>query len=245
MKYSPSGKVLLLAATGWEASPLARSLGLRPTRPGQYEGRVRSRNVLLLQTGIGPEAAARALGQVSASRAPTGFSMAVSTGFAGALQPELRPGDLIADLPDPDCAAYPALAPAAAQAGLRLRLGRIAHSDTVLDRPEQKRALGAASQALAVDMETAALRSWAQAYGLPALGLRLILDRLEDGLPGAVPEDAKLFALLGYLSAHLLQFPLLARLGLRTRRLMPRYGLFLSDFLSSLNVSDAITSEAH
>ncbi|MDD5629704.1 MAG: 1-hydroxy-2-methyl-2-butenyl 4-diphosphate reductase [Elusimicrobia bacterium] len=152
--------VLVAAATRWESEPIRRAAGSRP--------------VTVLRTGMGPAAASAALAGLQARP-----GLVISAGFAGALQPDLRCGDLVAAelTPCPD--------PAAALRRLRpeVRFGAIAGSDRVLRLPAEKADLGRRTGALAVDMESAAVGGWARGRGLPALAVRVIFDELDRPLP--------------------------------------------------------------
>ena len=67
--------------------------------------------------------------------------------------------------------------------GQRFHFGRLLHTNIVLD-PETKRRLGIEHRAVACDMETAAVRRWAQPK-LPVIGVRAVLDELKDEVPDA------------------------------------------------------------
>ena len=219
---------MIAAATRWEAAPLVRRLRLKPATPNRFEGLVGNGSVVLLQTGVGPARVAVALGALKEQR----FSLILSTGYAGALQTDLRAGAVIADLPEAFDGA--ALRSAAASTGLDLRFGRIAHSDRELTRPDEKLALGKATGACAVDMETAALRDWARPFQIPVCAVRIISDAVDERLPGGFPADDSLGAQCSYALRHPLELPVLAVLAFRQWRAMPRYSLFLERYLSSL-----------
>ncbi|MBI5240852.1 MAG: phosphorylase [Elusimicrobia bacterium] len=157
--------VLVAAATRWESEPIRRAL---------------SRPALVLRTGLGPAAASAAL-----ARLETEPALVVSAGFAGALQPDLRCGDLVACQLTPCPQAAKALETSAVGLGVVPRFGRILHSDFVLTTPEQKREAGERSGALAVDMESSAIAAWARGRGLPALAVRVVFDELDRPLPAA------------------------------------------------------------
>ncbi len=220
--------ILIAAATRWEAAPLVRRLRLKPATPNRFEGPVGNGSVVLLQTGVGPARASEALSALKEQR----FSLILSTGYAGALQTDLRAGAVIADLPEAFDDA--ALRSAAASAGLDLRFGRITHSDRELTRPDEKLALGKETGACAVDMETAVLRDWARPLQIPVCAVRIISDAADEHLPSGFPADDNLSAQCAYALRHPLELPVLAVLAFRQWRSMPRYSLFLEKYLSSL-----------
>jgi 4-hydroxy-3-methylbut-2-enyl diphosphate reductase len=130
---------------------------------------LRGAGLPLVRTGMGPARAARA-----AARAPTGTPRLVA-GVAGGLDSRLRPGDLVvatevrggSEAPVPVPSA-PMLAGALRRAGLRVHLGPI------LTRPEITRLdAGDTGDALAVDMESAALAPGAE---LPFAVVRAVVD---------------------------------------------------------------------
>lgn len=218
--------IVVAAATPWESRPLARALGLRLERrdPASRRWSGRGGRLLLVETGMGPERAAAAMDL----RMPEAPSLVLSAGFAGSLSAELRPRDLVTDL---------SMAPAAMRAGapriaaaMRLRLhdGPLASSGRVLSSPGEKRLFGEETGAKAVDMESGALKAWAAARGCSFAAVRIVLDGVDERLPGSVPpEGAGGAGLLRYAASRWRELPLLARLGLRGRRAMAELGEFL------------------
>ena len=159
--------VVITAATRWEADPIRQAL--RGSRPA-----------LVLRTGMGAAAAAAALSRLDSEPA-----LVVSAGFAGALQGDLRCGDLVASQLTPCPTAAKALETAAVGLGLVPRFGRILHSDFVLTTPAQKQEAGVRTGALAVDMESSAVAAWARQRGLPAIAVRVVFDEMDRPLPAA------------------------------------------------------------
>lgn len=120
---------------------------------------------------------------------PAGTARAIlSFGIAGGLAPRLRPGELLVAAalqdgaerfrPDPDWTA-------ALQAATGARLGLLAASATLVASARAKRALYAATGALAVDMESGVLARHAARHGLPFAVLRAVADGAEEDLPRA------------------------------------------------------------
>ncbi len=215
--------LLLLAATRWEAVPLASRLGLTRAGTHHWSGRVAGRAVTLRQTAMGAERTAAAL----AGAAP---GLLISTGFAGALQSGLRTGELIAEelFPCPEAAA------ALRRSGFPMHFGRLAHSDRVLADPEDKLSLGRSTGALAVDMESSAVRAWAQARGTPALALRVILDEAAFAFPRDLPQSEDSLTLARYAAGHPADWPRLAGLWLRQRQASKALAFILQCLLETL-----------
>jgi adenosylhomocysteine nucleosidase len=208
--------VLVAAATRWEAEPIRKAL----------RGR---RSAAVLRTGMGPSAASAAL-----SRLETEPGLIVSAGFAGALQEDLRAGDLVAQQLTPCPSAAKALEKAAVGLGLVPRFGRILHADFVLATPEQKREAGARSGALAVDMESAAVAAWARQRGLPALALRVIFDERDRPLPRSSPSREDGLGLACWAALHPFSLPRLAALWPLQRRCAAVLSSVVKAFLEAL-----------
>lgn len=221
--------VLLTAATKWEAEPLARAFGLVPDGPARWTGAIAARPLVLLKPGMGAKKTADALAALS----PADFSLALSTGLCGALQPELRSGDLVADPGESELDLVTPLRETAKSLAFPFHFGRMLHTNIVL-QPAAKRALGAEHRAVACDMETAAVRRWAHGSGLSVIAARAVLDALDDALPAAAPESEEPAALARFALAHAPSLPGLIRVGWRSARAMKRLGLWLDAYLRAI-----------
>jgi hopanoid-associated phosphorylase len=110
----------------------------------------------------------------------------LSFGIAGGLDPALQPGDLVvatrvrgrqgAWRVDMGWAAALARATGA-------RLGVLAGAEAVAADPATKRALRIATDAIAVDLESAAAAAFAARHGLPFVALRAVADGAADTVP--------------------------------------------------------------
>ncbi len=153
--------------------------------------------IFFLKTGVGPKRAAAALQEALRVTAP---SQILVIGYAGALDPDLRLGDLVAvgralafSLDD----AFPAwervrldgefdlvngasLMESALSAGLRAYSGDALTSSYVLGDPAHKRLLHEKFHASIVDMETAALARVAQSAKVPLSCIRVVSDEAGD-----------------------------------------------------------------
>ncbi|MBI5629480.1 MAG: hypothetical protein HY921_01210 [Elusimicrobia bacterium] len=222
---------LLCAATAWEARPLAKSLGL-----GEAEGALRSgilaggAKATLLRTGMGPGRAAVSLEALKAED----FSMVLSVGLAGALQPGLKSGDLVADLQGCDLQILETMRAAAYARSAPIYFGRVLHSDRILCEPGDKSDLGRRERAIAVDMESAAIRAWAGRRGVASLVLRAVLDEVEDRLPSEPPVCESWSAGVAYLARHPAQAPWLVSLGLKQKKALKALAAFLAELLGKL-----------
>jgi nucleoside phosphorylase len=155
--------------------PLLVVCALRIERFALRRGTARTAEpVTLLRTGMGPIAADRAVRR--ALHDPELRDAAVlTTGFCAGLAPGLRPGDVVVSDDGHESAA---LAAALKAAGHTVHTGTLAESDHVVRGAE--RAGLAASGAIAVDMESAAMRRAALAEGVHHIAAaRVVVDTPE------------------------------------------------------------------
>lgn len=141
-------------------------------------------------SGAGPEAAARC----AALLAGQGITALLSWGCAAALAPDLKPGDLV--LPGriigadghqlPTDAAWGGHLAAQLQPRLPVCQGSLVESRRIVGSAEEKRALFAATGAVALDMESAAAARAAQGFGLPFLAVRSIVDPADIDIPPSI-----------------------------------------------------------
>jgi len=143
--------------------------------------------------------------------AVAGATLVISSGLAGALDPELAPGDLVldgpADLVETLLLEFP-----------EAYVGWVMGSDVPIGSVADK-ADAAKQGAIAVDMESHVAHRVAARNGVPFLVLRVISDGAEDALPPAALVAMKpdgsiaLGAVLASLARHPGQLPALIRTG--------------------------------
>ena len=155
---------------------------------------------LVALAGAGPNAARRAAALLVAQ----GATALVSWGCAAALDPHLRPGDLV--LPSRIVGADGALLDTSVHWRTRLAAklashrpvcqGVLVESSGIVATTSAKQAIRAATGAVAVDMESAAAARVASNCGLPFLAVRSIIDAAEIPVPlsvlSAFDEDGML-----------------------------------------------------
>jgi adenosylhomocysteine nucleosidase len=129
-------------------------------------------NVVLVCGGIGAEAARRAAEAVIAIYAPT---VIYSAGFAGALEPTLKVGDVVQPLRVVN-AGDGSSANLDQGEGVLVSFGSVAS-------PEQKAKLRVSFGAQAVDMEAAAVGRAAEARGVGFAVMKVISDEFDFGFP--------------------------------------------------------------
>ncbi|GAA2338565.1 lipoprotein [Streptomyces caniferus] len=175
--------LLVACALGIERFALRRG-----DRGGAADGAVP--RLVTLRTGIGPQAAERALAHALGAGSVTERSPVVASGFCAGLAPGMRPGDVVvaeatrghhADAPETLCRDNGPLLRALRQRGLTVHTGLLRGSDHVV-RGAERAALHAAG-AVAVDMESAAtLQAARRAGSRPVAAVRVVVDAPEHEL---------------------------------------------------------------
>jgi nucleoside phosphorylase len=165
---------------GHARPPLLVVCALRIERFALRRGAARAAadKVTVLRTGMGPKAADRAVR--AALQGPELRDAAVlTTGFCAGLAPGMRPGDVVvADGGHESEALTAALKTVLTDRGHTVHTGTLAESDHVVRGAE--RAALAATGAIAVDMESAAMRRAALAQGAQYIAAaRVVVDTPE------------------------------------------------------------------
>ena len=157
------------------------------------EGKLHDRTVVIVEAGVGQQAAARGTQALIAGHRP---AWVISAGFAGGLDRLLKRGDIVmADaLINTDgrrLAIDLRIDPAIVEANKRLHVGACAASDKILHRPADKEALGQRCGALAVDMESWAVGEVCRQAKTRFLCIRVVSDAVDDELPADVEPLAR------------------------------------------------------
>ena len=183
--------------------------------------------------------------------APKHYSAVISFGISGALDPVLRPGDIViaTDITS-ERGSWPVadhlarvLADRLTAVGKSVKRGKLAGVDAPVMEAETKALLWKATGAAAVDMESHEAARFAAAAGLPACAVRVISDPAGRSLPPlaarAVKPDGRvdLPAVFARMAGNPAQIPLLIRAGrdariafaaLRRVRALLQFGLGLN-----------------
>lgn len=115
-----------------------------------------------------------------------GVRCLVSFGIAGALEPDLKPGDLLVGRAvATGMVTLPLASPGADVKGRRVSL---AGSDVIVPDAEAKAALAKATGAAAVDMETHRIAIAARDFGLPCFAIRAVSDPAVRALPASATD---------------------------------------------------------
>ena len=156
----------------------------------------------------------------------------LSFGTAGALSPQLKPGDLVQPQELDDGGRKYAVTtslPASIRQGLSqkdiaIRRGTLACADAVVADTDAKRKLFEQTGAVAIDMESAGVLDAAEHGGLPIFALRIISDSADMALPEVVLQRVDAFGRIDImgLGIDLIsspgQLPMLLRLGCASRQ---------------------------
>ncbi len=195
--------IALLTATRWEFRAICRALNGASVDRLHGQRRAQGRRgpvpAHVVQTGIGRDAARRAAEQVLSSET---FSTVLSVGFAGALGGG-HVGDLLiatevleieqgSDTVSSRWACSPLVcqiaSSAAAHASLPARSGPLATVRTIVVSAGRKTELGAATGAIGLDMESAAVGAAAAEHTVPFLAVRAVSDRADEDLPTSLDD---------------------------------------------------------
>ena len=151
----------------------------------EHSGNLQGHRVAVVETGVGRQAALKAIDDIVALHHP---SWIISAGFAGALRPEIRRGHIL--MPDEvvdvghhrvEIDLHIDRETAASSRGLHI--GRLLTVDQLIQSSEDKRRLGEEHDALACDMETMTIAEACRRKQIRFLAVRVVSDALDDELP--------------------------------------------------------------
>jgi len=206
-------------------------------------GKLAGRSVVVIRSGAGAEAAARATEALIAGHRP---GWVVSAGFSGGLTPELGRHDLLmadslADTAGRRLAIELKVDPAELARAPGVHVGRLLTADRVVRLPSDKRSLGEQHDALAVDMESFAVAEACRRRRVRFLAVRIIGDAVDDELPPDVQRlvqqkttAARLGAALGAIWRHPASFKEMYRLKEDSLVASDRLGTFLASMVKQL-----------
>ncbi|GFO72648.1 adenosylhomocysteine nucleosidase [Bathymodiolus japonicus methanotrophic gill symbiont] len=183
-----------------------------------------SANTLITLSGAGSKNAASAAQNLII----LGANQLISWGCAGALSPQLKAGDLVvpADILTRDNIQLTTHKQWSRKVidlldkTIKHTQATLLESDTVIGQACDKNRLYLTTQAIAVDMESAAVAQLAQQAQLPFIAIRSIVDPAQLDLPGAIDyamTDSGVISirkLLRYLCSHPGDLPRLITLGM-------------------------------
>jgi adenosylhomocysteine nucleosidase len=249
---------LVCVATAHELRPLKRPFHLQQSGEDRstpvFQGRAGLHRLSVLQTGFGPVRAQQMVARFLKQRSCLGV---ISVGLSGGLRPELPSGTLVmgdhwirlgarlagdrfdavrAVGPPADRRLRAAVLHAAETCGLTVHKGLLATADHLVGTPEEKRALAARTDALAVDMESGAIAEAALAAGVAIVAVRTILDPFDEAL-NLEPElfllpdgSSSIWKSVLAVASRPMQLPALWDVGRRSTRAMGLLARWLCRF---------------
>lgn len=132
--------------------------------------------------GPGPRLVARLLRAVELNAGEAGFDAVISTGYCGALDPQLQLGDIVEATRVSDATGgreYDVRQVSGAKPGLR---GIVLSQDRVAVTAQEKSDLRGRTGAAVVEMEAGAVAFWASTRGLPFYCLRVVSDAAAESI---------------------------------------------------------------
>ena len=195
---------------------------------GIYEGRP----IILVRSGIGRQAAERAIRYCLDQYRP---SFCLHVGYCGAADPQYHVGDLlvadaIADSEGgqrilPDRRAVERAMRICRERALRARVGALVTVDAPVTSPHEKAFVGTQHRAQGLDMESWPLAKICASRSIPYLVVRAVLDPLDFTLPDlgnvmektGIPNRAALIGRLIKRPGELLKLPSLGYLAAQAR----------------------------
>ncbi len=219
-------KILVTLAVESEFAPWRRLRTFYPGRLGQraaYFARAVDAEVAVVLTGMGPDRAARTMLDVLAEEHP---DLCISAGLAGALQPQHRPGEILAargvSSPSDErlVRSTEGLLDLMGTCGARI-VRRFHTSPNLILKAEEKARL--ADRGDAVEMESYEVLTKAVALGLPVVAVRAISDAHDEDLPldfnRALTANGQvsLAKVLGQVARQPSRIPALLRFGRQSR----------------------------
>lgn len=227
--------IAIVAALDEELNELCKSINIRFKRDSPLVlTYIDEKELLLIKSGMGRERVEQSLRSALREYSPTAV---ISTGFAGALLEEMEPGEIVlaeqilsinhnpfrsGERLCSDRALLEGATELSEELDFKYRLGPILTAPRIM-KAEEKRELGHHCLGIAVDMESYWAAEVAQACGIPFLGVRLILDTVDNSLPPIdtfVSKESRslAFSTLAWLGAHPGQLGRLLKLARAMKR---------------------------
>jgi adenosylhomocysteine nucleosidase len=207
---SSGGSIIAITfALPAESSDFVRLLAKRITsaREGveSIRGQIHGRSVAVFHTGVGEKSCRARIGNFLRQQQ---FKYLISAGFAGALDPELRVGNLLLaeNFSSPELLGSPHLN--FAEDGLFVE--KLATVQEVVDSKSERDRWAAESGAAAVDMETEFIAAACAAHRIPMLSLRVVSDTPAEPFPappGVLFDLEKQKTNFARLALHLVTHP--------------------------------------
>jgi adenosylhomocysteine nucleosidase len=205
-----------------------------------YEGRIGRANVDFVVTGMGMENARRVTEAVITAE----HKACIGAGFAGALKPALKVGDVLAARAVQVIGKNKTLESSqnlfmAAYENQAIDAKMFLTVDHPIDTAEEKKQLSPFAEA--VDMESFATMSVALERNVSCVPVRVISDRFDDDMPTEIDTTidehghVKIGGVIRHVATHPLQIPALIRLGRQSKTAAEALAHFLEAFIKELS----------
>jgi adenosylhomocysteine nucleosidase len=169
----------------------------------EHAGKLRGREVVIIEAGVGQTAAARATAEAIKFYQP---KWVISAGFAGGLIDDLRRGhilmaDEVVDRQGGRLESGMNIDRQSLAALKGVHVGRLLTVDAILREESERRRLAAQHDAVACDMETFAVAVTCRDHNVPFMAIRIISDAVDDELPPEIEHLLAQKSLAGKLGA--------------------------------------------
>ena len=145
--------------------------------------------ILTLITGIGRKNAEKSVREFLANESP---KLVLSCGFAGGLNPELKRGEVVFEMPELDSEPLTSKSEIHQKLlAVGIKQAKFSCADRIAITVAEKKKLRDETGADAVEMESLAIHDVCREYGIPCTTLRVISDTANEGLPLDFNELAK------------------------------------------------------
>jgi len=235
-------RVLVTFAVEAEFAPWRKLKGLRSHEAGGFtvhEAKIGRANVDFVVTGMGMENARRG---TEAAIVPD-HKACIAAGFAGALKPTLRIGDVLVaravqvlgESKTLECSRNLFMAAYETQA---IEAKMFLTTDHVIGTSEEKKQLSPFAEA--VDMESFATISVAKEKKVSCIAVRVISDRFDEDMPTQIDTTidefgrVKIPGLIKHVATHPLAIPTLIRLGRQSKIAAQALAQFLEALIKEL-----------
>lgn len=166
----------------------------------EHTGNIGQQQIVIAESGVGPTAAAQATDDLIVIHRP---QWVVAAGFAAALTADVRKGhfimpNVVVDESGEELSVGLQLDDAENRS---LHTGRLLTVDRVVRLPQEKNELRQQFQAVACDMETAAIAKVCRTHNTGFIAVRIVTDVIDDALPTEIKNLVSQESLAGKLGA--------------------------------------------
>jgi nucleoside phosphorylase len=179
-------------------------------------GKIEDRAIKVLHTGVGEKICRQRLGKFLQDQQ---FDCLISAGFAGALDNDLKIGDLLLA---ENFSTVQLSETRTSLSGLHVHIANLLTVPALIDSHEERNKLALKSGAVAADMETEFIARACAACGIPLLSLRVISDTPHNRFPAPANvlfdierQQTRMLKLATHLLAHPSRIPRLVHFARR------------------------------